>query len=314
MAARHIAAAGILLVATGLGAAIQENRSDYEARILKEREQRVIRLRAGDFSPLKKIRVHRLSDSGRISVGSGPEADIRIESQGIAPVHFVLEGKSVTPTLRAIGGRVVSTWDKKERAEWVLRHEYGFHLGNLNVKYWVNPQTGVRTLQVFDPEAPAMKRFPGLEFFPVDAAYRVEAEVVPSAKAQPIQLIDSAGNQQSFWIYGELRFRLQGKSCALELYTPGLDPAVIAKEGFTLMFTDETSGKESYPATRYLSIEGKLNGPVTVDFNRALTPPCNFSPLYSCPFPRKQNRLAVAIRAGEMWYRDPAEARPQASK
>lgn len=294
--------------ALALGATQQpEAFSEYQAKIHKEREARVHRLRAGDFSPLKKMRVHRLNDSGRVRVGSGAKADIRVEGEGIAPVHIVVEGTSPTPTLRATGGRVFSTWDKKERTEWTLRHEYGFHLGGLNILYWVNPLTGARTLQVFDPEAPALKRFPGLEFFPVDAAYRVSAEVAPSAKPERIQLIDSAGKEQTWWIYGHLRFQVKGTACTLELYTPSLEPERIAQEGFTLMFTDETSGKESYPSTRYLLAAGKPSGTITVDFNRAFTPPCNFNALYSCPFPRKQNRLPVAIRAGEKWYHDPAE-------
>lgn len=305
----------LLILAATLGVPAQQpTPSAYEARILAERQQRVSQLRGGDFSPLKKLQVHRLTDSGRVTVGSSAEADIRIEAEGIAPIHVVVEGTSLTPTLRAAGGRVFSTWDNKERTVWTLENEYGFRMGARNILYWVNAATAARTLQVFDPEAAPLKRFRGLEYFPVDPAFRVTGEVVPFSKPERIELLDSAGREQPFWLYGELRFTVQGVRCALELYTSSLDAEAIRTGGFSLMFTDATSGKESYPATRYLSLEGKTAGPVTIDFNRAMTPPCNFSPLYACPFPRKQNRLAVAIRAGEKWYRDSAESGSQAVK
>lgn len=47
------------------------------------------------------------------------------------------------------------------------------------------------------------------------------------------------------------------------------------------------SGKESYPSTRYLTVEGKLAGEVVLDFSLAQNPPCAFNLLYSCPFPRR---------------------------
>jgi hypothetical protein len=70
-----------------------------------------------------------------------------------------------------------------------------------------------------------------------------------------------------------------------------------------LIFQDETSGRESYPAARYLYVESKPRGQLVVDFNRAFSPPCNYSKVFSCPLPRPANRLPVAIPAGEKWYR-----------
>ena len=83
------------------------------------------------------------------------------------------------------------------------------------------------------------------------------------------------------------------------------------RDGFMLMFTDETSGKETYPAGRYIYVdaprsEGKSSGTITVDFNKAFSPPCNYSPAFTCPFPGKRNRLPLAIRAGQKWYKDDA--------
>jgi uncharacterized protein (DUF1684 family) len=64
-------------------------------------------------------------------------------------------------------------------------------------------------------------------------------------------------------------------------------------------FTDLTSGKETYQAGRYLDISRSATGVYVVDFNLAYNPYCYYNPTYDCPYPPKENRLQVAIRAGE---------------
>jgi uncharacterized protein (DUF1684 family) len=96
---------------------------------------------------------------------------------------------------------------------------------------------------------------------------------------------------------------LNGEELSLEVYSTTLDPAEVREAGLMLIFADETNKEETYEAGRYLDIEGKTSGPITVDFNLAYSPACNFSPVWTCPFPRPQNRLPVAVRAGEKKYK-----------
>jgi uncharacterized protein (DUF1684 family) len=142
----------------------------------------------------------------------------------------------------------------------------------------------------------------------------VEAEVWPNSVPGKVQLVDSAGQPRPYYVWGELRFELDGKTMAMELYTTTLDGSAIERNGFMLIFADATSGRESYYAGRYLDIPGRMIGKVTVDFNLARNPPCAFSAVYTCPFPRAQNRLPVAIHAGEKAYKGktatPMQGRP----
>lgn len=66
-----------------------------------------------------------------------------------------------------------------------------------------------------------------------------------------------------------------------------------------IIFRDTTSGKKTYAGGRFLYADAPVNGEVTLDFNKAVNPPCAFTPFATCPLPPKQNRLAVAINAGE---------------
>ena len=64
-------------------------------------------------------------------------------------------------------------------------------------------------------------------------------------------------------------------------------------------FSDLTSGAETYPAGRYMELDPTPTGIYVVDFNIAYHPYCYYSPEFDCPYPPKENRLEVPIRAGE---------------
>lgn len=272
--------------------------------IHKYRQRRDARLRS-PFSPLALVHREYLKERPRVTLGSSPEADLRLEDDAVAPRHAVIEGGPETPLLKALGNTVIETvgGSSSPVRELGLKDGREFRLGRFFLRYRVMSPFG-RVVDVYDSEHPALRGFRGLDFFPIDAAYRVRGEVVPAETPQQMSLIDSHGNQQPYWLYGELKFTLQGTPCRLELYAETLDPETIRSEGYMLIFSDATSGKETYPAARYLYVEGKPRGEITVDFNKAYNPPCNFSPVFTCPFPRPQNRLPVAIRAGEKWYRE----------
>ena len=64
---------------------------------------------------------------------------------------------------------------------------------------------------------------------------------------------------------------------------------------------DQTAGKETYAASRFLIGEDPADGYITLDFNRAFTPPCGFTDFAICPLPPKENILPFRIAAGELF-------------
>jgi uncharacterized protein (DUF1684 family) len=68
------------------------------------------------------------------------------------------------------------------------------------------------------------------------------------------------------------------------------------------VFRDATSGHDTYGAGRFLRVrrpKGASDQGWIVDFNQAYTPPCGFTPYATCPLPPRQNRLPLAVVAGE---------------
>lgn len=276
----------------------------YLAKIAEFRQARDRRLRTSPFSPLTLVDRRYLKESTRLTIGRGPEADLRLVGEEIEPLHAVVERTAMGWQLRSVEGRAIRALDSSSAplTESALKDNTSFRIGRFNLRYIDHAAWGP-TLETYDSGHAALREFKGLEYFPVDPTYRVVGEVVLYPSPGRLELIDSHGNRRPYTLFGQLQFELRGTPCGLELYSTSTEKQEIERTGFMLMFTDATSGKESYPAARYLDVEGKTSGKIVVDFNQAYSPPCSFSPVYTCPFPRPQNRLPVAVEAGEKWYR-----------
>ena len=100
-------------------------------------------------------------------------------------------------------------------------------------------------------------------------------------------------------IPGVVEFSREGK-------TFRLSPVLEGEELFFVL-RDKTAGKTTYPAARFLYAKlPKKAGPIELDFNKMYNPPCAFTPYATCPLPPKENRLPIAVEAGEKKYRGPA--------
>lgn len=317
---RHLTAVAVLSLYLGSTALAQEAwRKEVEAA----RERRNASLREDPFSPLALVHREYLEGRTLLTIGSGASADVRLAGEGIAGRHARLQVTSGKPAVyaegavamvRSAGGPAQAPLQSATQSQTLgLAPGTGFRVGRYNLLYRAEAPVRGAAVEVYDTEEPAVKGFRGLEFFEMDARYRVQAEIVPRAEPPQVQLVDSAGQPRPYYIYGDLRFTVDGTPVTMEVYSTTLDRAAIERGGFMLIFADATSGRESYYAGRYLDIEGKLSGTVTVDFNLARNPPCAFSPVYTCPLPRAQNRLPVAIRAGEKAFAGKAATPLQAA-
>jgi uncharacterized protein len=151
-------------------------------------------------------------------------------------------------------------------------------------------RTGIR---LKDLQNPALRNFTSLHFFPIDTKYRVVATWVPSDGKRTVDVPNVLGDVSHETVPGEVRFTLNGQK--LTLTALGGDAA----KGLFFVFRDTTSKTDTYPAGRFLDTDPVQNGKVVLDFNEAYNPPCAVTPYATCPIAPKENRLAVAIPAGE---------------
>ena len=135
-----------------------------------------------------------------------------------------------------------------------------------------------------------------LAYFPIDESYAVPASLEPAAERTRMQVPTSIGKMREIERVGTLKFSIKGKPLKLTAF---LDLESRAANRLFVPFSDLTSGAETYPAGRYMELDPTPTGIYVVDFNIAYHPYCYYSPEYDCPFPPKENRLEVPIRAGE---------------
>jgi uncharacterized protein (DUF1684 family) len=150
-----------------------------------------------------------------------------------------------------------------------------------------------------DSPIPAANRatFPGLVYFPIDPNYRVPAALTPETSNPPviIELQTSTDERDKYQKVGTLSFSLAGVSYKLTAFAPEAE----SLDRLFVPFGDLSNGNETYKGGRFLELDRTSTGLYDLDFNRAYHPYCVFNPNYSCPVPPRENRLPVAIRAGE---------------
>ncbi|WP_310993861.1 DUF1684 domain-containing protein [Aequorivita marina] len=168
----------------------------------------------------------------------------------------------------------------------------------LNEEY-TNAETSILEPQDF-------KVFEGLEFYPIDLKYRVEARFVRTPNEKPFLMPTSTDRLPEYVKYGEAHFTLEGKNFVVSLFKstqPYDEPGY--EDYLFFPFTDLTSGDGSYGGGRYLDQRIPEGDTIIIDFNKAYNPYCAYSARYSCPIPPKENDILVRIEAGVKAYQMP---------
>ena len=137
--------------------------------------------------------------------------------------------------------------------------------------------------------------FKGIVHFPPDPDWRF---VVPPDRAgagERVQLLDTAGQPRHYSIHSRAHITISGQAVVLTVYesSPG---------DLFLPFQDTTNGGDTYGAGRYLNAELNREGLLVVDFNRAYNPYCAYDDRWVCPLVPPENRLSLAVTAGEKSY------------
>lgn len=228
------------------------------------------------------------------TIGSAPSSDVVLPSSVPASVGTItMKGKAVEFT--AASGVTPTSDGKPVRRILLEPDETEVTIGP--VTFLVIERAGRLGVRIRDKNAPARKRFSGLEWYPIDPKWRVRARLVPPStpRRQPIPTI--LGDQIEMESAGQLVFTLDGRELRLE----ALFDSDERKELF-VMFKDRTNGDETYGAGRYMYLALPVDGYVDLDFNKAYNPPCAFTDFATCPLPPSRNWLPIPVPAGEKKY------------
>jgi len=150
-------------------------------------------------------------------------------------------------------------------------------------------------VRIRDVNSDLRRTFKGLRWFPVRDAWAIDARFVPYDAPREITVANVIGDFERLTIPGEAVFRVGTEEVRLQ--------AARAGKRLWFIFSDGGSGRDTYRIRFLYADTPSADGRITLDFNRAYNPPCAYNPYTTCPVPPPQNRLRVAIPAGERIYR-----------
>ncbi len=174
-------------------------------------------------------------------------------------------------------------------------------LGSLGLRIHSERGTDRLWLRIWDRDAPRLAAFELPDYFPVSTDWRLPARFDPYPEPRIVPLADVRGGTVENESPGELVFEVGGREHRLVAF------ARVTSRTYFVSLWDSTAVSDTYQGGRYMRVPlANDDGWTVIDFNRAYNPPCVFTPFSVCSLPPRENRLEVAVTAGEKRPAEPA--------
>ncbi len=142
---------------------------------------------------------------------------------------------------------------------------------------------------------PGLVQFKGIKRYLLDSTWNIPATLQTGSPDATIGITNVLGQTTQLKLAGRLQFTRNNQTYTLDALEEGNELFII--------FADATNKKNTYPSGRFIYVQKPgPNGQTFIDFNKAINPPCAFTPYATCPLPPPQNRLPIAVTAGEQRY------------
>jgi uncharacterized protein (DUF1684 family) len=285
---------GLLVLVSRLGCTAAAAEGRYREEIERWREKREADLKADD-GWLSVSGLYWICP-GQTRIGSDPANDILLPARTPGSVGAIelAEGKasfrpsaSVTITRNSIpfhGGPIESDADE---------HPDTLAIGDVKL---ILLKRGDRfAVRVKDNQSPCRAEFAGLSWYPVREEWRIQAQFIAFPSATKLKMETIIGETEATESPGYATFERGGKFYRLQ--------AAREKDGsLWFVFRDRTSGRTTHGGARQLHAAPPRGGLIELDFNKAVNLPCAYTPYATCPLAPRENRLDLAIEAGERKY------------
>ena len=228
-------------------------------------------------------------------IGSGSESEIRLPLRAPSRLGtFEFDGNNVTLNVEAdlpveVNGVATTTAlldaDQEDVPSFITFD---------NMRMVVVRRSKGIGIRVWDNARDERRTFPPREWYPVKEELRIPAAYIRYQSPKIVKMPDILGAILDEPMQGYVSFQLNGK-------THELIVEELPDRRLFVQFMDLTNGNPTYPSGRYHYTDAHDNGQVFIDFNKAYSPPCAFTEFATCTFPPQENRLDVAIEAGEIF-------------
>jgi uncharacterized protein len=227
------------------------------------------------------------------SFGAGDQVDIRFP-EGTLPNYageFILTDGKVR--LQAADGVEFLHEDKTFRHKEIYDGEEALNIEYGSLEWLIIEREDLMGIRLYNKDNPIVDAFTGFDRYPLDSKWHLNAKFNPANEGETIPIVNVLGQLVDTPTPGSIEFSVDG-----DVYT--LD-ALEGEDQMFLIVGDLTNQTETYQAGRYIYIDYPEEGSdyTIIDFNKIYNPPCAYNLFTTCQLPPIQNRLDVAIPAGE---------------
>ncbi len=230
-------------------------------------------------------------EEGENSFGSGDQ-DIQFHEESIPDYAgiFTLNNGNV---MMNVADGIKITYQGEQISEMeIFDGENRPRVEHESLIWFVDSRGDDHGIRIYDRNTPNADAFTGFPAYELDSDWHLQARFIPYADGKMIPIMNVLGDEVDRESPGKVEFSIDGEIYSVDAFE--------ARSGLFLMIWDETAETETYQAGRYMIIPfPDENGNSIIDFNKAYNPPCAFSVFTTCQLPPPQNRLSVAIEAGE---------------
>ena len=222
-------------------------------------------------------------EAGTVTVGSDPGSGI-VLSAGPALIGTLTQAENgEVDFVPADGSPAHHLVPNKQHPPHFVLHGLYVEVTTLN---------GVNALRVRDTNSTAPDELEELRYFPTDPSWRIEARWVPYEAPRGVTVNTTKDIETDVEVTHKAVFEKDGRTWEL-IATHG------TPESPQFVIRDLTSRDDTYPASRFLFGENVTDTTITLDFNKAINPPCAFTDYAVCPLPPSENVLPIRIEAGD---------------
>ena len=236
-------------------------------------------------------------EEGVSRIGSDPSSEVRLPEGSAPELAGTLTRDGASITVRIEPG-VAATIDGRPVTSHLMRPDSSGSPDVLEIDdltMYVIERGGRYGIRLKDLNSRMRREFTGLRWYPVRSMHRIEGRLVPYEQPKEIPIPTVLKTTEPMTSPGYVVFTIGETEVRL-------DPVLEGSDRWWFIFSDGTSGRETYPGGRFLKSALPIDGRVVLDFNYAYNPPCAYTPFATCPLPPMQNRLEIPIEAGELNY------------
>ena len=263
---------------------------NYEESINEWKEYRVGVL-TGPTNWLRLHAIYWLSE-GENTFGSAEENTITFPAGTIPEFAGVFTLTSNTVTMDVAEGVMITHNNEPVTDFTLFDGENRPHVMHGDLEWFIDSRGDEHGIRLYNKDNPKADSFDGFPFFPLNPEWHLKAKFIPNSDSTTVTVDNVLEEKVDLVSPGNIRFEVNDKTDEMIAFE--------ASSGLFIMFNDKTNGDETYHAGRYMIIPfADEDGYTILDFNKAYNPPCAFNTYTTCNLPPPENRLDMAIRAGE---------------